>query len=59
MRKIGVFFTECYQELKRVTWPSRPEVGRSTRIVLVSVTIFALVLGFIDLILLQLIDLLF
>ena len=50
---------ECYHELKRVTWPSRSEVGRSTRVILVSVTIFALVLGFIDLVLLQLVDSLF
>jgi preprotein translocase subunit SecE len=42
-----------------VTWPSREEVGASTRVVLVSVVIFAVVLGVLDYLFLSGIDLLF
>lgn len=59
MRKIAQFFSNSYGELKRVVWPSRSEVGNSTRVVIISISIFAIVLGLIDLALLQLIDLLF
>lgn len=59
MRKIIHFFSSCYGELKRVTWPSRSEIGNSTRVVIVSISIFAVMLGLIDLGLLQLIDILF
>lgn len=59
MRKIAQFFSNSYGELKRVVWPSRSEVANSTRVVIISISIFAIVLGLIDLALLQLIDLLF
>ena len=59
MRRIIQFFKESYAELKRVTWPTRSEVGNSTRVVIISVFIFAAVLGFIDLVLLRIIDALF
>ena len=59
MRRIIQFFSNSYSELKRVTWPSRSEIANSTRVVIVSIAIFAIVLGLIDLALLQLIDLLF
>ncbi len=59
MKKIIGFFQNSYGELKKVTWPSREEVGASTRVVLVSVLIFAAVLGVLDYIFLTGIDLLF
>ena len=59
MRRIIQFFKDCYAELKRVTWPTRSEVGNSTKVVIISVFIFAIVLGTIDLVLLRLIDILF
>ena len=59
MRRIWQFFKDSYAELKRVTWPTRSEVGSSTKVVIISVFIFAAVLGLIDLILLRLIDALF
>lgn len=59
MRKLVQFFSGCYSELRRVVWPSRAEIGNSTRVVIISISIFAIVLGLIDLMLLQLIDLLF
>ena len=59
MRKIIQFFKDSYAELKKVVWPSREEVGSSTKVVLVSVALFAIVLGLMDYIFLTGIDLLF
>jgi preprotein translocase subunit SecE len=59
VRKIIGFFRDSYAELKKVTWPSREEVGNSTRVVLVSVLIFAALLGLMDYLFLSGIDLLF
>ncbi len=59
MKKVIQFFSESYAELKKVVWPSRDEVASSTRVVIVSVVIFALVLGIVDFVLLAGIDLIF
>lgn len=59
MRRIITFFQDSYAELKKVVWPTREEVGASTRVVLVSVLIFAAVLGLVDYVFLTGIDLLF
>jgi preprotein translocase subunit SecE len=59
VKRIIAFFQDSYAELKKVTWPSREEVGASTRVVLVSVVIFAVVLGVLDYLFLSGIDLLF
>lgn len=59
MRKLIAFFQDSYAELKKVVWPTREEVGASTRVVLVSVLIFAAVLGLVDYVFLTGIDLLF
>ncbi|TVR56516.1 MAG: preprotein translocase subunit SecE [Spirochaetaceae bacterium] len=59
MKKIVQFFRESYAELKRVVWPSRDEVTSSTKVVLISVMIFAAVLGMLDFILLAAIDVIF
>ncbi|MEX2442135.1 MAG: preprotein translocase subunit SecE [Alkalispirochaeta sp.] len=59
MKRIIAFFQDSYAELKKVTWPSREEVGSSTRVVLISVMIFAAVLGLLDYLFLSGIDLLF
>lgn len=59
MKKIVQFFRESYAELKRVVWPSRDEVTSSTKVVLISVMIFAAVLGTLDFLLLAAIDLIF
>jgi preprotein translocase subunit SecE len=59
MKKILAFFKESYAELKKVTWPNREEVASSTKVVLVSVVLFALVLGLVDYILLVSINFLF
>ncbi len=59
MKKIIAFFQNSYAELKKVTWPSRDEVWSSTRVILVSVLIFAAVLGVLDFLFLNGIDLFF
>ena len=59
MKRLFGFVRNSYAELKKVTWPSREEVGSSTRVVLISVVIFALILGTLDYLFLAGIDLLF
>ena len=59
MKKIVQFFSESYAELKKVVWPSRGEVASSTRVVLISVVLFAAVLGVVDFLILAGIDLIF
>ncbi len=59
MRKIIQFFKDSFAELKKVIWPSRDEVASSTKIVIISVIIFAAVLGLVDFLLVLGIDLIF
>ncbi|MFO7730849.1 MAG: preprotein translocase subunit SecE [Spirochaetia bacterium] len=59
MKKIIQFFKESYAELKRVVWPSREDVASSTKVVIISVIAFALVLGVVDFLLLKGMDLIF
>jgi preprotein translocase subunit SecE len=59
MKKIVQFFKDSFAELKKVIWPSRSEVASSTKVVLISVVIFAVVLGLVDFLFLLGIDLIF
>ncbi|MCL2481402.1 MAG: preprotein translocase subunit SecE [Spirochaetaceae bacterium] len=59
MGKIVNFFKESYSELRKVVWPSRSDVASSTKVVIVSVIIFALVLGAVDFLLIIGIDIIF
>jgi len=59
VKRIIQFFKDSYAELKKVVWPSREEVGSSTKVVLVSVALFAAVLGFLDFLFLTGIDFIF
>ena len=59
MNRIVQFFRESYAELRKVTWPSREEVGNSTKIVLISVSLIAVALGLVDFVFFQAIDLIF
>jgi preprotein translocase subunit SecE len=45
------FFTEVQVELKKCTWPTRPELFESTIVVIVAVLILAAVVGLSDLVL--------
>jgi len=59
MKRIIQFFKDSFAELKKVQWPSREEVGSNTRVVLVSVLIFAAIFGIVDFILLRAVELVF
>jgi len=59
MKKIVQFFKDSFSELKRVVWPTREDVASSTKVVIISVVIFAVVLGVVDFLLLKGMDLIF
>jgi len=59
MKKLIRYLKESRLELKKVVWPPREEVLASTKVVLVSTAIFALVLGLVDFLLVQGVDLIF
>ncbi len=59
MKKLIRYLKESRLELKKVVWPTREEVLASTKVVLVSTAIFALVLGLVDFLLVQGVDLIF
>ncbi len=59
MKKIIQFFKDSFAELKKVQWPSREEVRSNTKVVLVSVFIFAVLFGVVDFLLLQGVELVF
>jgi len=59
MKKIVQFFKDSYAELKRVVWPTREDVASSTKVVIISVVIFAVVLGIVDFLLLKGMDIIF
>ncbi len=59
MKKIILFFQESFAELKKVTWPSREDALASTKVVLVSTLIIALLLGLVDVVLVTLVDWIF
>ena len=48
MKKLIRYLKESRLELKKVVWPSREEVLSSTKVVLISTAIFAIVLGLVD-----------
>jgi preprotein translocase subunit SecE len=48
LRRVQQFFREVTAEFRRVNWPSRAEVARSTTVVLAVVVILALYLGAVD-----------
>jgi preprotein translocase subunit SecE len=59
MKKVLHFVQDSIGEMKKVVWPSREEVTGSTKVVLVSTVLFALVLGIVDFVILIGIDVLF
>jgi preprotein translocase subunit SecE len=46
--KLTGFIREAIAELKRVTWPTRKEIGGSTLVVVIVVGIIMLFIGFFD-----------
>jgi preprotein translocase subunit SecE len=59
MKKITQFFKDSYAELRKVVWPSKEDVIASTKVVLVSTVVMAMILGAIDYVLVLGIDVLF
>lgn len=59
MKRLIQYFKDSYAEMKKVMWPTKDEVSSSTVVVLVSVVIFAVLLGVIDFLLANLIEILF
>ncbi len=59
MQKIIQFFKDSYAELGKVVWPSRDDVIASTKVVVASTVVMALVLGFIDFLLVAGIEVIF
>lgn len=56
LSKIGVFLKEVQTELKKVTWCSLPELKSSTIVVIVSVTIFTVIISAFDFIMSKVVD---
>jgi len=48
MGKVGNFYSEVKQELKKVTWTSKDATIGTTTVVIVLVIIFSLFLGVVD-----------
>ena len=51
VRRLQDFLRDVQAEMKKVSWPSRKDTVASTAVVIVTVILIALFLGFIDLIL--------
>ncbi len=59
MNRIIRFFQESYAELRKVIWPSREEVTASTKVVLISVVLIALILGAMDVVIYEVFNFIF
>ncbi len=59
MKKLFRYLKECRLEMKKVAWPNRATILSSTKIVLITTVIFAILLGLVDFVLLKLVYLIF
>ena len=59
MKKLFRYFKECRLEMKKVAWPSRANIFQSTKIVIITTIISALLLWLVDLLLMRLVTLIF
>ena len=59
MKKFFRYLKECRLEMKKVAWPNRATIVSSTKIVLITTIIFAILLGLVDFLLLRFIYLIF
>lgn len=55
-KKVGGFLKAVSAEMRKVSWPSQSEIIRSTLIVLITIIIFAAVIGGIDVLFLQILN---
>ncbi|HDN84997.1 MAG TPA: preprotein translocase subunit SecE [Candidatus Aerophobetes bacterium] len=51
--KLMEFLRSVRAETKKISWPSRTEIVKSTVIVIVAIVVFAIIIGGIDVIFLQ------
>jgi preprotein translocase subunit SecE len=58
VEKIVTFIRESYAELKRVTWPTRKEIGGSTLVVFIVVSLLMVLVALFDFVLALLVRLL-
>lgn len=56
--KVTVFLRAVRGELKKVSWPDRPRLIRSTVIVIMAIIVFAIIIGGMDLVFFQVLKLL-
>ena len=59
MKKLFRYFKECRLEMKKVACPNRASVFSSTKIVIITTIISALLLWLVDLLLMRLVTLIF
>ena len=59
MKKLFRYVKECRLEMKKVAWPNRASVFSSTKIVIITTIISALLLWLVDLLLMRLVTLIF
>ena len=59
MAKKSSFIRECISELKLVKWPTPVQVWNSTKVVLVTTIVSAVILGLMDLLFTELFRLIF
>ena len=51
LRRAGGFLTNVRAEMKKVSWPSRDELMKATRMILIMSVILGLLIGWMDLLL--------
>ncbi len=56
MKKVVKFMKECRSEMKKVVWPTPASVVSSSRVVAISIVLFAIAFGLVDLLFVRLIE---
>jgi len=59
VERLKTFLTETKTELKKVTWPTVPELKESTRVVIVATIVVTVFIGVVDQILSRIVKLIF
>ena len=59
MKKFVRYLKECRLEMKKVAWPNRATIVSSTKLVIITTIVFAVLLGLADFLLLKAVSLLF
>ena len=59
MKKLFKYFKECRLEMKKFAWPNKTMILSSTKIVIITTIVFAVLLGLTDFLLLKAMSLIF